>query len=79
MDECILRELWLQRLPADVQAILASARNTPLADAALIADEALLRLRPQVSALTQNLRTINQPAPGPSYSQAVRIPQQKTN
>ena len=72
MDECIMRELWIQRLPSDVQAILASARNTPLSDAALIADEAMLRLRPQVSVIQPQKPVYNNCVPpSPSLPQAV--------
>ncbi|VDP91738.1 unnamed protein product [Echinostoma caproni] len=53
ISEEILREIWMQRLPTDVQAIVASARKSPLTVAASIADEMMIRLRPQVSVVAR--------------------------
>lgn len=41
IDESLLRELWLQRLPESVQTMLSLAKSQPLSDLAEIADDVL--------------------------------------
>ncbi|CAH8465108.1 unnamed protein product [Dicrocoelium dendriticum] len=43
MDESLLRELWLQRLPENVQAMLSLAKSQPLSEVADIADDMMDR------------------------------------
>lgn len=75
MDESLLRELWIQRLPETAQAIISIARSLPLAEAAEIADQVVERFQPllnQVSTPTQapvserNVPSYNEGSPSTS-------------
>lgn len=46
MDELLLRELWLQRLPDQVQGILTLAKSSSLNETAQMADEIIERVIP---------------------------------
>ncbi|CAI2738848.1 unnamed protein product, partial [Dicrocoelium dendriticum] len=50
MDETLLRELWLQRLPENTQAILATVSSVPLTQLAELADRVIERSQPQANA-----------------------------
>ncbi|CAI2738545.1 unnamed protein product [Dicrocoelium dendriticum] len=50
MDETLLRELWLQRLPENTQAILATVSSVPLTQLADLADRVIERSQPQANA-----------------------------
>ncbi|CAH8648271.1 unnamed protein product [Dicrocoelium dendriticum] len=50
MDETLLRELWLQRLPENTQAILATVSSVSLTQLADLADRVIERSQPQVDA-----------------------------
>ena len=47
-DDKFLREMWLQRLPREVQAILNAASDMPLSQAAEQADRIMETLRPRL-------------------------------
>lgn len=49
MDESLLRELWIQRLPETAQAIISIASSLPLAEAANIADKVVERFQQRVN------------------------------
>ena len=46
MDESLLKELWLQKLPDYAQAILVAAKCSPLGEVAEMADSITERMRP---------------------------------
>ncbi|CAH8625957.1 unnamed protein product [Dicrocoelium dendriticum] len=50
MDETLLRELWLQRLPENTQAILATVSSVSLTQLADLADRVIERSQPQADA-----------------------------
>ena len=58
MDENMLRELWMQRIPVNVQAILAPSRNHSLLEVAEIADLAWERYETSVSNVTQSAAVV---------------------
>ena len=67
LDEGILREMWLQRLPVNVQAILMTAKSQPLHEAAQLADAVMERFG-------QGTSLPAPPAQSPSYPASVPIP-----
>ncbi|CAH8564643.1 unnamed protein product [Dicrocoelium dendriticum] len=54
MDETLLRELWLQRLPENTQAILATVSSVSLTQLADLADRVIERSQPHVDASKMN-------------------------
>ncbi|CAH8514081.1 unnamed protein product [Dicrocoelium dendriticum] len=54
MDETLLRELWLQRLPENTQAILATVSSVSLTQLADLADRVIERSQPQADASKMN-------------------------
>ena len=61
MDESLLREMWIQRLPEDAQNVLTFAKSSPLSEVASMADELLERRRSK-----STLNAVNQSIPGTS-------------
>ncbi|XP_064463301.1 uncharacterized protein LOC135374226 [Ornithodoros turicata] len=67
LDDTILRELFLQRLPQNVQMVLATAANMSLDQLATLADAVVKVASPTLSAVSSH-QPPSEPAPLPSRS-----------
>ena len=54
LEENVLKELWVQRLPPNIQALLEVSSHLKLTEAAKLADGIMDRYHPQITAVTNS-------------------------
>ena len=62
VQESWLQEIWLERLPSDVQAILVASLPSPLAQLATVADTVMERLKPVTVGMQNAFSILPSPA-----------------